>query len=57
MQLAFRVVLLSQGWTLLSMALFVRCSLGLGKTSQGTQVTLPYQMAVAGFQSKTKLPF
>lgn len=57
MQLAFRVVLLSQGWTLLSMALFVRCSLGLGKTSQGTQVTLPYQLAVAGFQSKTKLPF
>lgn len=31
MQLAFRVVLLSQGWALLSMALFVQCSLGLGK--------------------------
>lgn len=31
MQLAFRVVLLSQGWALLSMALFVQCSLGLGR--------------------------
>lgn len=28
-----------------------------GQTSQGTQVTLKYQLAVAGFQSKTKLPF
>lgn len=31
MQLAFGVVLLSQGWALLSMALFVQCSLGLGR--------------------------